>query len=277
MQLVLGVDGGGTGCRAAVADLSGRVLGRGEAGAANIASEPDGAAGNIRLAIERALGQAGGTGTQIRRAVLGLAGANLPGAPERLAETLPYPQVKVVTDAITAARGALGDQDGILAAIGTGSVFAVQRGGTIRQYGGYGFLLGDEGSGASLGRALLSRALRAHDGVVPMTPLLTQVLDDIGGPGQIVAFAFTARPADFAAYAPQVTDSTDPAAQAIRAEAEGEVARMLDTLQAGTGLPVVFLGGLGPHYARRFQKPWPIIPALGTGLDGALHLAGQGM
>ena len=277
MQLVLGVDGGGTGCRAAVADLSGRVLGRGEAGAANIASEPDGAAGNIRLAIERALGQAGGTGTQIRRAVLGLAGANLPGAPERLAETLPFPQVKVVTDAITAARGALGDQDGILSAIGTGSVFAVQRGGTIRQYGGYGFLLGDEGSGASLGRALLSRALRAHDGVVPMTPLLTQVLDDIGGPGQIVAFAFTARPADFAAYAPQVTDSTDPAAQAIRAEAEGEVARMLDALQAGTGLPVVFLGGLGPHYARRFQKPWPIIPALGTGLDGALHLAGQGM
>ena len=277
MQLVLGVDGGGTGCRAAVADLSGRILGRGEAGAANIASEPDGAADNIRLAIERALGQAGGTGTQIRRAVLGLAGANLPGAPERLAETLPYPQVKVVTDAITAARGALGDQDGILAAIGTGSVFAVQRGGTIRQYGGYGFLLGDEGSGASLGRALLSRALRAHDGVVPMTPLLTQVLDDIGGPGQIVAFAFTARPADFAAYAPQVTDSTDPAAQAIRAEAEGEVARMLDALQAGTGLPVVFLGGLGPHYAHRFQKRWPIIPALGTGLDGALHLAGQGM
>lgn len=277
MQLVLGVDGGGTGCRAAVADLSGRVLGRGEAGAANIASEPDGAADNIRLAIERALGQAGGTGTQIRRAVLGLAGANLPGAPERLAETLPYPQVKIVTDAITAARGALGDRDGILAAIGTGSVFAVQRGGTIRQYGGYGFLLGDEGSGASLGRALLSRALRAHDGVVPMTPLLAQVLDDIGGTGRIVAFAFTARPADFAAFAPQVTDSTDPAALAIRAEAEGEVARMLDTLQAGTGLPVVFLGGLGPHYARRFQSRWPILPALGTGLDGALHLAGQGM
>jgi glucosamine kinase len=277
MQLVLGVDGGGTGCRAAVADLTGRVLGRGEAGAANIASEPDGAAGNIRLAIERALGQAGGTGTQICRAVLGLAGANLPGAPERLAETLPYPIVEIVTDAITAARGALGDQAGILAAIGTGSVFAVQRGGTIRQYGGYGFLLGDEGSGASLGRALLSRALRAHDGVVPMTPLLRQVLDDIGGPGQIVAFAFTARPVDFAAYAPQLTAGTDPAAQAILAEAEGEVARMLDTLQAGTGLPVVFLGGLGPHYAHRLQTRWPILPALGTGLDGALQLAGQGM
>lgn len=277
MQLVLGVDGGGTGCRAAVADLSGHVLGRGEAGAANIASDPDGAAGNIRLAVERALGQAGATGANIRRAVLGLAGANLPGAPERLAETLPYPTVRIVTDAITAAHGALGDQDGILAAIGTGSVFAVQRGGTIRQYGGYGFLLGDEGSAASLGRALLSHALRAHDGVVPMTPLLARVLDDIGGPGGIVAYAFTARPVDFAALAPQVTASPDPAAQAILAEAEGEVARMLDSLQAGTGLPVVFLGGLGPHYAGRFQSRWPIISALGSGLDGALQLARRGM
>ena len=277
MQLILGVDGGGTGCRAAVADLSGHVLGRGEAGAANIASEPDGAAGNIRVAVEKALGQAGGTRTNIRRAVLGLAGANLPGAPERLAEALPYLQVEIVTDAITAARGALGGKDGIVAAIGTGSVFAVQRGEMIQQYGGYGFLLGDEGSGASLGRALLSRCLRAHDGILPMTPLLAKVLHDMGGPGQIVAFAFTARPADFAALAPQIIDSPDPAAQAIRAEAEADVARMLDALQAGTGLPVVFLGGLGPHYTRRFQTRWPIIPALGNGLDGALQLAQRGM
>lgn len=277
MQLILGVDGGGTGCRAAVADLSGRVLGRGEAGAANIASEPDGAAGNIRLAVDKALRQAGATGTSIRSAVLGLAGANLPGAPERLAETLPYPRVEIVTDAITAARGALGDKDGIVAAIGTGSVFAVQRAGEIRQYGGYGFLLGDEGSGASLGRALLSRVLRAHDGVLPMTPLLAKLLDDMGGPGQIVAFAFTARPADFAALAPRIIDNADPAAQAILTEAEADVARMLDTLQAGTGLPVVFLGGLGAHYARRFQTRWPILPALGNGLDGALQLAARGM
>lgn len=277
MQLILGVDGGGTGCRAAVADLSGYVLGRGKAGAANIASDPDSAAANISFAVETALDQAKATGVHILRAVLGLAGANLPGAPERLAKSLPYPQVHIETDAITAARGALGDQDGIVAAIGTGSVFAVQKGKTIQQYGGYGFTLGDEGSGAALGRALLSRALRAHDGVLPMTPLLAKLLDDMGGPGQIVAFAFTARPADFAALAPQIVDSTDPAAQAILTEAEADVARTLDALQPGTGLPVVFLGGLGPHYARRFQARWPIIPALGSGLDGALQLAQRGI
>lgn len=277
MQLILGVDGGGTGCRAAVADLSGLVLGRGEAGAANIASDPDGAAGNIRVAVEKALEQAGATQTDVNCAVLGLAGANLPGALERLAETLPYPRVEIVTDAITAARGALGGKDGIVAAIGTGSVFAVQRGETIQQYGGYGFLLGDEGSGASLGRALLSRSLRAHDGVVAMTPFLDAILLRIGGPGGIVAFAFAAQPADFAALAPDITASDDPAAKAIMAAAMQDVAAMLDRLQAGSGLPVVFLGGLGPTYARRFQTRWPIIPAIGTGLDGALQLAARGM
>lgn len=277
MQLVLGVDGGGTGCRAAVADPMGRVLGRGEAGAANIASDPDGAAGNIGLAIDRALAATGAQRTQVRRAVLGLAGANLPGAPERLAAILPFPETEVVTDAVTAARGALGARDGILAAIGTGSVFATQRGEVIRQFGGYGFLLGDEGSGAALGRALLSRALRAHDGQCPMTPLLDQTLQDMQGTGGIVAFATQSRPADFAALAPQITASTDPAALAILAEAEADVACMLDVLNAGTGLPVVFLGGLGPHYAARFQGRYKVLPALGSGLDGALQLAARGV
>lgn len=276
MQLILGVDGGGTGCRAAVAALSGQVLGRGEAGAANIASDPDGARQNIQIAVGMALAKANATQTDIRHAVLGLAGANLPGAPERLAASLPYPRVQIVTDAITATRGALGEDDGILAAIGTGSVFAVQRGQEIHQYGGYGFILGDEGSGASLGRALLARALRAHDGVLPMSPLLSTILTEMNGPGGIVAFAFAAQPADFAALAPRITASDDPAAIAILTATETEVAATLNVLQAGTGLPVVFLGGLGPHYARRFQSRWPIRSALGSGLDGALQLAQRG-
>lgn len=273
MELFLGVDGGGTGCRAAVADLSGHVLGRGEAGGANIASDPDGAAANIRRAASSALHKAGASNPDIHRAVLGLAGANRPGAPERLAKALPYAGLLIVTDAITAARGALGEADGILAAIGTGSVFAVQRAGQIRQFGGYGLTLGDEGSGAWLGRALLARSLRAHDGILPMTALLAETLDRMGGPEALVDFAFRAAPADFAALAPAITASADPAALAVLAAAEAEVLQTLDALQAGNDCPVTFLGGLGPHYATRFQGRWPIRPAQGSALDGALHLA----
>ena len=82
MQLFLGIDGGGTGCRAAVANAAGAILGRGVAGPANIASDPEGAAANILAAMEGALAEAGGG--EIAAAGLGLAGANAAGATERL-------------------------------------------------------------------------------------------------------------------------------------------------------------------------------------------------
>ena len=63
-----------------------------------------------------------------------------------------------------ALKGALGDDDGITAAIGTGSVFGAQRAGAVRMIGGWGFQLGDHGSGAVMGRSLCARALLAHDG-----------------------------------------------------------------------------------------------------------------
>ncbi|MDE3240946.1 MAG: ATPase, partial [Paracoccaceae bacterium] len=59
MQLFLGIDGGGTGCRAAVADARGRILGRGKAGPANIVTDPDGARANILAATVAALGSHG--------------------------------------------------------------------------------------------------------------------------------------------------------------------------------------------------------------------------
>ena len=47
MALFLGIDGGGTGCRAAVCDGAGRILGEGRGGPSNIASDPDGARANM--------------------------------------------------------------------------------------------------------------------------------------------------------------------------------------------------------------------------------------
>lgn len=272
MALYLGIDGGGTGCRAAVADATGRILGRGASGPANIASDPDTAAANILTAARAALAEAGG-GT-IRAAGLGLAGANAAGAPDRLRAALPYNHVAIVTDAITAIKGALGSADGIVAALGTGSVFASQRGGIIRQIGGRGLALGDEGSGAWIGRALLAQTLRAVDGFTPFTPLLATILAEYGSPDAIVAFSLSARPADFATLAPRVLGSSDPAATAIAAQATADTAEAIAVLQSAPALPVTFLGGLGPAFAVRLPH-LPQRPALGTALDGALLLARQ--
>lgn len=272
MVLYLGIDGGGTGCRAAVADATGRILGLGQAGPANIASDADSAASNILQASDIALKAAGG-GT-IHAAGLGLAGANAAGAPDRLRAALPFERVAIVTDAITAIKGSLGADDGIVAALGTGSVFASQIGGTIRQIGGRGLVLGDEASGAWIGRALLAQTLRAVDGFEPFTPLLRAILQEHGSPDAIVARSLTSRPADFATLAPRVAASSDPAAKAIMAQATKDTGDAIALLQPFTPLPVTFLGGLGPAFAARLPN-FAQRPARGTALDGALLLARQ--
>ncbi len=275
MTHYLGIDGGGSGCRAALSDASGVVVGRGEAGAANIWSDPDAALRNI---LSAAAGAAGSVDLSTVVAVLGLAGANVPEAAARLAKRLPFARSRIETDAFVALKGALGEADGIMAALGTGSVFGAQRGGVVEMIGGWGFLLGDQGSGGRIGRALHERALLAHDGVAEMTPMLASVLAERGGAAAIVASGQRATPADFAREVPRVLAAAregDAAACAILEEAEGAVARAIDRLQGAAPVPVCFLGGLGPVFAGRLAGRWPglIRAPLGTALDGALALA----
>ena len=274
MALFLGIDGGGSGCRAALADAGGRVLGRGQGGPANINTDVDGAARSIMQAADQAMAGIAADPREVV-ATLGLAGGTMRAATRRLAELLPFGRMQIVNDGITTARGALGPGDGILAAIGTGSVFAVQRGGQIRQVGGRGFLLGDEGSGAVLGRTLMAEAIRAGDGFAPMTPLLRAILDEHGGIEGIIEFGNRASPAEFGALAPRIAGADDPAARRILDAAADQVRHILTTLQDGDTLPVVFVGGLGPHYAARLSGLWPIRPARGSSVDGALAMARQ--
>lgn len=272
MVVFLGIDGGGTGCRAALADGSGRILGRGAAGPANVNTDVEGTFANIMAATRQALAGNDLAETDLV-AALGLAGANISDAVARLHALLPFARARIVTDAVTAARGALGGADGIVAAMGTGSVFAVQRGGVMRQFGGRGFVLGDQGSGAVLGRALLAEALRADDGFAEMTPLLAEILTELGGVEGIITFGFRARPAEFAAFAPRIVQSDDPAARRLLDAAVAELRDIIARLQAGDELPLVFLGGLGPFYAERLRDMGEIRAPLGSGVDGALRLA----
>ncbi|OWY16429.1 hypothetical protein B6V73_10410 [Thioclava sp. JM3] len=262
----IAVDGGGSGCRAVFADASGRVIGRGEAGPANIASDYDAARRNIFTAIETAMGPLDAPKI---RGVLGLAGANHAPAAEALAAELPFP-ARVVQDVTTSVRGALGPEDGIVAAIGTGSFFARQLGGQQHAIGGWGLRLGDEGSGAWMGRALGMRAGRALDGFCPVTPLLRDFLDEMNGRNGLIAFSLDATPADWARFAPRVLQSTDPAAVAVREAAQTEIREAIALLQSEEPLPVTWLGGLGQGLA---VQDWPQRTAKGNALDGALAFA----
>ncbi|MCV2877254.1 ATPase [Sedimentimonas flavescens] len=265
----LGMDGGGTGCRAALSDIDGHILGEGRAGSANMASDFEGALGNILSAAEQAL--AGRDPGQVR-AVLGLAGSNFSGMGARMEAALPF-RARVVQDVTTSVRGALGTADGIVAAIGTGSVFARQSDGQIRAIGGWGLRLGDEASGAWIGRALLMRATRMLDGYIPPTPLLAQIAGELGGAPGIVTFSLRATAAEYAALAPRVlaAEATDPAAAHVLDAARAEIRSAIQNLQPREApLPVVWIGGLGPKLA---LTDWPMQSPLGTSLDGALLMA----
>lgn len=271
MEFALGCDGGATGCRAVLTDRGGRVIGRGEGGPANIMSDREGALANLMAAAGEALG---GRAPGAVAAVLGVAGANISGARQWLAPMLPFGRAQVVHDAVTSVAGALGEADGIVAAMGTGSVFSRQTAGEVVNIGGWGLVLGDEGSGAWIGKRFLSHALRAGDGLAPPSPLAAAMVERMGGPAGVVGFARTATAADFAVLVPEVLAATgDAAAEAVLAAAVDEAAQAIAALQRDPALPVVFTGGLGPFYAQRLAGRWPQRPARGTALDGALLLA----
>jgi glucosamine kinase len=275
----LGIDGGGSGCRARLCDAGGQVRGAAVAGAANIASDPAGALTQLmQVAREAMAGHCAPTEVCV---VLGVAGANIPSAAAALtgalAAAMPFVRLAVVSDAATALAGAVGPRDGVLAAIGTGSVFASQRESRVRQIGGWGYQLGDEGSGAWMGRQAMMLALRALDGFTPMTPLLQAVVQRQGSGAAVVEFARHASPAEVAALVPQICAAHaagDPAAAGILGAACAEITAAIDLLQTeGAALPVVFTGGLGPLFAAELQGRWQILPEQGTGLDGAVARA----
>jgi glucosamine kinase len=89
---LIGIDGGGTSCRAAVAGSNGNILARAQAGPANILSDPDTALDNIASATRAAFYAAGINARSIAsaRAVLGVAGNNVGEAVHYVKNRLPF-------------------------------------------------------------------------------------------------------------------------------------------------------------------------------------------
>jgi glucosamine kinase len=270
MRYFLGVDGGGTGCRAMLVDAGGRLLGQGLAGPANIMSDAQAATEAIMEASLQAL--QGRPPAEVS-ACLGIAGARISGAVGWLGPRLPFGRCRVLGDGEIAVAGALGARDGIVVALGTGSLFTRQLAGAFASIGGWGPVLGDEGGGAWMGRQLLARVLRAQDGLEPETPLVRRVLQRMGGAQMVVSFARSASGADFAAQVPEILHAgDDPLAQAILAEAQAHVEAGIARLQTDPALPVIFAGRLGSLLAPRVTR-WSRAEPLGSALDGALRLA----
>lgn len=124
---------------------------------------------------------------QLASVCAGIAGAGRVRDQDVLAQHLldlldlsPAPHVQVVHDAQIALEAAFDDSSGVIVIVGTGSVvFARTRDGSLMRTGGWGYLLGDEGSGFALGQSGLRAVAHAIDGG-PSTVLQKQVADRFG-------------------------------------------------------------------------------------------------
>ncbi len=280
--LFLGIDGGGTKCRARLRDAEGKLLGEGAGGPSNIRLDPDLVWTSILTACGEALRQAGLQETDLSRvrAGMGAAGAGQKSAVARLlSRQHPFASFVIDTDAHTAWLGAFEGGDGAILIVGTGSCGYGVVGGQRRYVGGWGFEISDEGSGAAIGRDLLRRVIWAYDGRIPATPLSNAVLGDFSNdPEVLVDWVGKARPSDYARYAPLVLEHAhrrDPLGLELVRHAADEMAQIaMRLLDLGAPALCTF-GGLAEPLRPWLPPPLQqlIVPPRADALDGAVLLA----
>jgi glucosamine kinase len=278
----LGVDGGGTGCRARLETDTGEVLGQGLSGPAATRFGIDKAWSSIMTAVEAALQEAGiaGEARGAIRAGIGLAGLGRKGALEAL-QALPHPfaGIAFTSDGFAACLGAHSGQDGAIVIAGTGSMGIGRVEGRELRVGGYGFPISDEGSGADLGLQAVRLALRAHDGRHERTALLGEVMQRFQNePAEAVAWMDRATATDYATFAPLVMRHANQGDAAGRRIVQGAAEQIDGLVRAlfDQGAPrVTLLGGLSSAI-----EPWlspdvrhRLKPADGDAVSGAIILA----
>ena len=256
-SIVVGVDAGGSVFRALVLDGGGAELARQEAPSARVlAGAPEPVVEALRALIGQACLQAG-VALPVSAVWAGIAGAGRESVRAELESALAHAgvarRVGVGTDVEAAFEDAFGSGSGILLMSGTGSI-ALGRAedGREGRVGGWGSVLGDEGSGYAIGVDALKRVARSHDGRARPTALTGRLLTRLGlaAPDELITWAASAPRPAIAALVPEVEAAAaegDMAAGEILSKAvedlEGHVLTVLQTLGPWQGFPTVALGG----------------------------------
>ena len=177
---VLGIDAGGSKTVALVADSDGRIVGEGRASGANLQTD-----GELQVekvlheVIERAMN---GRLAPPDAVCLGMAGVDRDSDGRIIRDImrrLGFRQnTLIVNDALIALVAGAGAGPGVVVISGTGSIaYGVGHRGLAARAGGWGPILGDEGSGYWIGRRALEAVVRAADGRGPITTLTDKVLE----------------------------------------------------------------------------------------------------
>ena len=262
---LLAIDGGQTSTKALLSRLDGTVISLGQGGPSDHFHSEGGEAKNraaIQTALQSALSEAGVAEPNVRAIALGLTGAptggdQTPVVEQIVGEVLDTKTIVTVADYVTNLAGASAGEPGVVLIAGGGAIaYGVTATGESAIAGGFGYLLGDEGSAFDIGRRAIIAAIRASDGRDAPTILQAIVrsafeLDEMRQITRIVYRAGFARDR-ISRLAPLVAGAAhdgDAAALAILTTAGEELARtalaVIRRLFAGeAAVPVYLTGGV---------------------------------
>jgi N-acetylglucosamine kinase-like BadF-type ATPase len=232
---VLGVDGGGSATRSVIISTGGEVLATAEAGPSNpITIGAEKALANILEAVDEASARCGVHEFLASRQ--GVAGTDRSKLRQKLLDGMrsTFGDTAIVSDAASALAGGTGCRPGVVVIAGTGSIaYGENRLGETARAGGWGWRLGDEGSGYTIGLKAIMAALRAQDGRGPETVLKQKIVSHLalGSIEDIIDWVYEPgrEPRDIAYLVPLVRE----------AEAEGDEAAALVLAEAGAELGFV--------------------------------------
>lgn len=245
-MLLLGFDGGGSNARLALATSEGETILDARAGGVNPMDNAE-----WRANFEVLFAKVGERIDQVCSAVLGLPGwGEIPHLDREVAawlkERLPCEPL-MLNDVELAQRAAFDDAPGVLLLSGTGSM-AVSRAsdGTMHRAGGFGDLIGDEGSAFDIGRSALGRLSHETDGRAPASSFGARLKDHLrfgqANETQAIMEWLYGSPhprsaiAAIAAFVDSLSDEGDPLARTILEDAGYSVARLYQAVVRRTGL-----------------------------------------
>jgi len=270
--LYLGIDGGGTKCRASIMSANLQVLGTGVGGPANPFHGVQQAKDSIRAAADLALIDAGLPPSVMGELIAGagLAGVNVPSLYEVMSIwEHPFKQMFLTTDLHIACLGAHNRDEGAVMIAGTGSCGYSFVKNSALFLGGHGFPIGDKGSGAWMGLEAIQAVLLASDNLGPQTSLSESIGEFLQAQGVVIVDKMCgAKPSDYARFALLVVDAADAgdavALRIVQAGADymSAVARKLWQTQPGR---MSMIGGLAPRLI-----PW-MDQAMANNLSPALY------
>ncbi len=252
MKFAAGIDGGGTKTRVCCRDLQGQTISEKTFGAFNLNSIGAERFAALLTEITTYL-QSIGTCAALCIGTAGISNETMSAMIEKALDQAGILQRKLVGDHVIALHGALDGEPGIALIAGTGSIcFGISPTGEEIRVGGWGHLIGDEGSGYALGRDALAAVAHAWDGYGDPT-LLTQLLAEAYGlddRSKIISYVYAgdkSRVAAFSRLVEQAAASGDGVARTIIQTNGEQLAQQAEAVYRRLHMeeaPLAMLGGM---------------------------------